>query len=316
MMRRSLRQPVTAWALAWALGVPATLSAQPNSGPTTAASSAAPPPAPSEPIVVTGRELSTKQAVRHLTRVISVEANDQLARFGDAACPSTAGLPPEYGQVVSERIRADAKAAGVTVAAPGCRPNIIVMFVDSGQNIVKQIRHDSPTAFYGVARSEIDHLEKDDGPVHAWTATEVRNEDGQPAQVHPTGGTPTLSVHTASMVNPSSQQAIVSAVVLFDNEATIGKTLNQLADYVAMRTLAQTSTRRTTASNDTILTLFAPGATPPPSLTSFDQAYLRSLYTGSGMRTYFSKIGTISSSINRTADARASSPPSAPASPH
>ncbi len=49
------------------------------------------------------------------------------------------------------------------------------MFVDSGQNIVKQIRHDSPTAFYGVARSEIDHLEKDDGPVHAWTATEVRN---------------------------------------------------------------------------------------------------------------------------------------------
>ena len=66
--------------------------------------------------------------------------------------------------------------------------------------------------------------------------------------------------------------------MLFDREAVRGKTIIQLADYATMRSFARTRPAGGEAALDTILALFDPDHAPPPTLTDFDQAYLRSVY--------------------------------------
>jgi hypothetical protein len=58
----------------------------------------------------------------------------------------------------------------------------------------------------------------------------------------------------------------------------MGKTLTQVADYVAMRTLAGARPPKHGVETDTILSLFDPGVTPPPSMTLVDQSFLKGLY--------------------------------------
>jgi hypothetical protein len=66
------------------------------------------------------------------------------------------------------------------------------------------------------------------------------------------------------------------------------KQINQVADYVAMRGLAQTKLPTSHSSIPTILTLFkSPDA--PASMTAFDDAYLRSVYWGEATQPAISK---------------------------
>ena len=143
-----------------------------------------------------------------------------------------------------------------------------------------------PQLFEGVETSDINHLVTTEAPVRSWTATAVVNEDGQrmgaPTSGDP-GDPPTLTVKTASFVNPSSQRIIDASALVIDAAAVPGKTALQIADYVAMRTFART--RPMTGDADTILTLFDPaGSRPPPGLTETDADYLRALYATPGNR--------------------------------
>ena len=74
------------------------------------------------------------------------------------------------------------------------------------------------------------------------------------------------------------RQDITQTVVLFDREGVKGKSIIQLADYATMRSFARTRPAEGDAALDTILALFDPDHEPPPQLTPFDQAYLRSVY--------------------------------------
>ena len=62
-----------------------------------------------------------------------------------------------------------------------------------------------------------------------------------------------------------------------DEAATVGKTLNQIADYAAMRAIAGVRPGAAGGQGNSILSLFEPAATPSRSLSSLDLAYLRAL---------------------------------------
>ena len=91
-------------------------------------------------------------------------------------------------------------------------------------------------------------------------------------------------------------------MVLIDRSAALGKTIGQVADYAAMRTLAQT---RVPADGDTILTLFDPTEAAPRELTPFDRGFLLSLYKGSALARPLVKTATMAGLISRALAAAA-----------
>ena len=176
------------------------------------------------------------------------------------------------------------------------------MFVPNGRDMVREMRKRRPYMFGGLEKAELDRLAADTGPAHGWTATELRSRDDDRLRE----GTmlqdvPEIEVREASIIELATRSAITASVLLIDQDAAVGKTVNQLADYSAMRTLAKV--RAKGATGDTILTLFdARPADAPPAprgLTGFDAGYLKALYHGPATSRASSKVGQIARDINR-----------------
>jgi hypothetical protein len=67
--------------------------------------------------------------------------------------------------------------------------------------------------------------------------------------------------------------------VIVDTSATGKATFGQLADYIAMISLAHVDSEAELGTAPTILQLFAAsGQEPPRKLTEWDQAFLKALY--------------------------------------
>jgi hypothetical protein len=248
-------------------------------------------------IVVQGRLEVPPKVARRYVGEISAGVDGQLTRFSLPICPTVIGIPDEYGAIIGRRIRAVAGEAGAKVAPDGCRGNLVVMFAKDADALVKDMRAKTPRIFDGVNEIDLKRAFRD-GPVHSWNTVEILNEDGQ----RPTGST--MTVKTASILYQTTQQAITGSMIVFDDEATLGKTLTQIADYVAMRALAGALPPRQGVPADTILTLFDPASTAPPQLSSVDRSYLRGLYIANPTLKGRAAMGRISRQIQKDAKER------------
>jgi len=272
-------------------------------------------PAPASPpagdtVVVTGRTVPNAAKVRALARAITpaVGWDEPLARFTDPVCFGTTGLPRPMLEALGARLADNAVAAGVPLAGDGCRANILLMVVDDGHATLKELLRKKPWLFAGLELSEIRAIIDEPGPAHVWTSSEIRSRDGDRAFVD-TNGVSHLSVPIASRVVLPTRRDILASIILIDRKAVIGRSLNQLADYAAMRTLATVRPKGATGG-DTILTLFDPGtAAPPAAMTGFDRGYLKALYEGAGNLRINTKIGQITREVVRNGPAAPSGPP-------
>lgn len=288
----------------------------PPSAPAPAPAAAPAPVAPQagDTVVVTGRTVPNAATVRALARAITpaVGWDEPLARFTDPVCFGTTGLPRPMLEALGARLADDAVAAGVPLAGDGCRANILLMVVDDGHAALKLLLRKKPWLFAGLELSEIRAIIDEPGPAHVWTSSEIRSRDGDRAFVD-SNGISYLSVPIASRAVLPTRRDILASIILIDRKAVIGRSLNQIADYAAMRTLATVRPKGATGG-DTILTLFDPGtAAPPAAMTGFDRGYLKALYEGAGNLRVNSKIGQITREVVRNG---ASAPPGlAPARP-
>jgi hypothetical protein len=200
----------------------------------------------------------------------------------------------------------DAAQAGIRLAGDGCDPNIVVIFVDDGKAELTALAKRRPLLFGDSQPSEIRAILNEPGPVHVWTASEIRSRDGDRLD-YGGSGPPTLKVPIATRIGLPVRRDMLSTVMLIDRKAVLGRSLKQIADYAAMRTLAMVRPKGA-SGGDTILTLFDPDtATPPAGMTGFDTGYLKALYAGSGTQRGPAKVGMIARSIIREG-ARAPSP--------
>ncbi|RYD63064.1 MAG: hypothetical protein EOP58_12100 [Sphingomonadales bacterium] len=233
-------------------------------------------------ITVTGqREVPAKVARKFVTSVVTT-FDGQLARYHSPVCPIVVGLPDQYGAMIVKRMQAVAEEAGAEVPGIGkCQPNIIIIVAADADKLVKQLRKQLPGMFSGLPTKELRRALRD-GPVHVWNTIETQNEDGATAKSGGIDGglgdAPTMQVKSVSMINASVQQAVIQSVVVIDDDALIDKSINQIAEYIAMRTLAGARPPSPGNEADTILTLFDPAATPPPGLTLVDRSYLEGVY--------------------------------------
>jgi hypothetical protein len=235
-------------------------------------------------IVVTGR---TKPPTRGeifeqaqgLSRA-SRKYDENLARFQMPLCPGVIGFKSEYAAMMIDRIRDNAARLGVPLAKAKCVPNLIVAVVDDSRAALTSLDRNQPQMFALVSDAERNELLQSDGPVRVLTTIlTIKSATGAPVEIR--DGQEELPSVWGQLNRwfVAFHRDIVSAVVAFDREAVIGKTLVQLADYATMRGLTHTRDATGNEPMPTILSLFAQGSHDTPELTSFDIGYLRSLYS-------------------------------------
>jgi len=218
---------------------------------------------------------------RAITHATSGLKSVPLALVQDPLCPGVMGMKEAGALPLIDRIRANARALDVPLAAEDdCNPNLVIVIADGEQLGVAGLQRKSPHLFASLTLHERQELAADPGPVHAWNLTEMRTRDGmqmggRQGLVNP----PVVSMWMAhSKIYIPVRTDIIASFILLERDAVQGKTLVQLADYVTMRGLAQTRPPEAATALDTILALFDGDGPRPAEMTAFDRAYLGALY--------------------------------------
>lgn len=228
-------------------------------------------------VVVTGRRQTPEQQARRFVRQVIATDTGQLARFLEPVCPLVLGAPVSVTAAIEDRLRRTGTAAGVRMAARGCKPNLVAAIAGDADAFIKAMRKRHGSFFAELSDVDL-HDALRPGPVHSWRLVETRDENGAPVS----GDPPMLDATSSSPFSMPTRAATVNAVVIFDKAVVLHKTIAQLADYVAMRTLAGARPPKGTAASDTILSLFDADAPAVAAMTPMDRDLLAGLYAISG----------------------------------
>lgn len=253
-----------------------------------------------EDITVTGRPLD--QIISDfVSDVAEPNRGRGLARWEDGVCVGVAHLRPATAQYLVDRISTVAEDLGLRPGAPGCAPNILVVATDDGAALARSLVERRRRAFRmggaGMDRggNALQDFVETDRPVRWWQmALPVDSETGQRAVRFPgdcegtgcLGGerlrgalafAPKTNVFAASRLRTQVVDSLTRAVVIVDVDDVSDLSLVQLADYVAMVSLAQINPDADTRAYASILNVFADPQSAP-GLTDWDQAYLNGLY--------------------------------------
>jgi len=249
-------------------------------------------------ITVTARPDPAPQVgkARAQARTITDASNiftEPLPLFQTKVCPGVSGLPLDLAEYVVARIRYNAQGAGLRLGKAGkCEPNLIVAFVLDGKKVLEKLAGKGNTILANIPAFERKQLLNDSGPVHAFVIAEDRTRDGMRAKWDPSSRYKILETQGAnSLFLLKTRSDIQKSVVLIDIPAIDGLSAKQIADYATMRGLAKTRPVAGDATYGTILNLFAPDAGHPAGLTTFDIAYLKTLYSNAPNIVAAAKLG-------------------------
>ncbi|NBB52985.1 hypothetical protein GVN24_32410 [Rhizobium sp. CRIBSB] len=271
------------------------LPGQDNSGQSTTQ-----PPAPEtaiEGIVVDGRRL--RELSRDFVSAIAAPPRARgLALWRGPVCVGVANLNIELSQYLVDRVSTVAADLNLETGEPGCAPNIVIAFAADAAAMADAVVTREPRNFrLSVANMHGDAVDlrsfrSGDHPVRWWTVSvPVNSETGDrairlPGDVSPSGEptAPTISVFAASRINTQIRDDLARIIVIVDADDAARVSLPQLADYLAMVTMAQIDNDADTDGFDTVLNVFDNPASAD-GLTEWDWSYLRALYASRSERT-------------------------------
>lgn len=254
-------------------------------------------PATSVPdvLVTTTREQRVREYVDVLPEVN--RPDEPLARFDRHVCPGVINMDA-HARAIVDRIAATATAAGLSVGAPGCSPNIVVIFTLDPDTMAADLSRKLPYVFEQVAssrrsgRTQLREFVTSDAPVRWWHSTyaEVANvgtdlgliTENDPAVGSMYRGSGAARSRPGSLLSSASRMDINVALVIVDMTRIEAVELNAISDYAAFVALAQIDPSADLSGADTILNLFEPGAGRISGLSQFDRTYLRALYRSRG----------------------------------
>ncbi len=264
------------------------------------------PVADRSPIVVTGRAPgeSAQDAARAFVREVSAApVSGQFARWKAPVCVKVIGLSDEQNAQVAARIVAVAKEAKVRLGKPGCKTNLLIAFSPDANALTNEMAGLDSRRFSQLTPEERQLLTASQLPVRWWYNTRVEGVDGHRfggesamllnAQVEGATGEATsptgpgiasredsvvVDGYNTSLVGTRVRALVEQATVVIDVKLTTGRTLDTVAVYAAMVTLARVKLGTQVADSGSILSLFTPGASPPNELSPTDRAYLAALY--------------------------------------
>jgi hypothetical protein len=253
-------------------------------------------------ITVIGKREADSDRVRKLATEITVDLdwNLPIPTFTDPVCFLVKGLPQGFIGEIKDRMERNAREAGISIQKGRCRPNVFVIFVESSQKEVANLRKKNAVLYFGMRLDQMRAVESQTGPSRAWSSVEIRSRDGDRLHVNLDTGIREMKVPTASQISPALRRDIVSSIVLLDKSAMVDLNVNQIADYASLRTLAMTLTPADTKA-ETILNLFS-GSNVLSEMSDFDRGYLNGLYSGNSNDRWPNKLGRIVMNVTRKKD--------------
>ena len=242
-------------------------------------------PSADQDIVVTAKR---EGEIRHfVNKMAPWRYGRQLARWHDPICVQITGLEemPAKAALVRGWIENVARSVRIGIARKeACHPNILITFSTRADSLTAQVIEKYPSLIKDVRRNGLPHGH-DRAPyleprAVRWFAVdnETLAATGQVIGQPDAGG---ISVGTLSRIGEQTKETASLSYVIVDESRIGGITWRQLADYLAMVTLARPTIDATYSGEDTILSLFDNGhrsSAAPPELTRQDQAYLDALY--------------------------------------
>ncbi|OYU14681.1 MAG: hypothetical protein CFE37_09430 [Alphaproteobacteria bacterium PA4] len=274
-------------------------------------------------VTVTGERLTKAEvearASGYVRAVLATPAYDQFARWHEPVCLKLSGITDAAGARVAARLAAIAGDAGAQWGKPGCRPNLQVVFSEDAAVTAGVIARRKPKQISRLTGAERDRLLREPLPVRFWHALEMRSADGVAGGVNASaalssaqsgGGTPLGNVlpgdapsfdsRDPSLIKTTIAVWITSAVVIVDVGLANGKSLDSVADYVGMVSLAPLRLPPVPPAVPSVLSLFAPAGAESPAagMTSWDRAFLSGLYSAVPNRSSQRQRGQIVAAIS------------------
>ncbi len=271
-----------------------------------------------EDVIVDARRL--EDAAREFVDAIAAPVGRRgLARWHEGVCVGAVNLSPEIAQQLVDRVSDVARELGLRGHEPPCHPSILIVATTEGSAFAEQFVAMRPALFrpggsgMNQGPAAFDRFLNSDAPVRWWNVSQPTDGDtGQPAVRMPgqcnancigAGSAmeyaPQTAVRSVSRQSSQYRQDMKRSFVIVDVDKLGGVTLGQLADYVAMVSLAQIDPEADTSRFDTILNVFqSPDSVT--TLTGWDRAYLDGLYEANWYRiNQNSQVHAISDAIAR-----------------
>lgn len=255
------------------------------------------PSGPADQSITVGARLPEK-AARQLAigfvRATGVAAGETpAARWTAPICPDVIGLEPVGKRAAEAKIRKVAAAAGVDVAAEGCRRNIVVTFTPDGAALAREVTEREPGRIMHLSPRSRDAVLTGSAPIRWLYTTETRTRHGTGETLPGSAGNSSpqryggagtvmggemgsLMHYESSVASTLTNRVLTSAIVIVDQDQVMGRRLDAVAAYAALVALAEIRNAEA-APAGSILALFDSSA-PPRDLTAQDIAFLRALY--------------------------------------
>lgn len=246
-----------------------------------------------EDVEVTGRRLDS--LIRSFVdEVAAPNPNRGIARWESRLCIGAANLQRDAAQYIIDRVSTVAEDVGLTPGAPGCTPNLLIIATDDGGALAAELVRKRKRALrlggsgMDQGGAALRRFEETERPVRWWqVSTPTDSETGMRATriAGECNGAcdkvadyaPNIPVFAASRLSTQIVDNLSRTIVIVDVDEVSHLGINQLADYIAMVSLAQINPEADTSAYASILNVFAePDGTA--WLTDWDRAYLAGLY--------------------------------------
>lgn len=241
-------------------------------------------------VVVIGRPLQ-ERVETFVDEVAAPVRGRGLARWRTTVCVGVVNLQHEAAAFFADRISQVAVEQDLGVGAPGCSPNVVIVFADDAQSLSAALVSQQPRTFrpgYSGASQGSAALERftnEARPVRWWhVGVPYVGATGEVAVRLPGRDPP--RVPGEGLVNKGRPvaDALIKSIIIVDTPQVERVGGAQLADYLALVALAQVDPHAEVGGVDTILNLFnAPEEAE--GLTSWDRSYLAALYRAHPERT-------------------------------
>lgn len=276
---------LAAWSAALALGL--AQDARPQDPP----ADPAPPEAAStlDDVVIQGT--LREQVARFVDEVAAAPKGRFLAAWRDRVCPGVVNLEPVIAQAVLDRISDVAAELDVETGRPGCDPNVVIVFTNDGSALATAMVERQRRVFdhpnvgaFNRGEGALDQFTSSAAPVRWWHLSMPVDAVTRRRTVRLSNDLlPALPIAADGLLGVGTVDVLYKVIIVVDVDLTGQVSLAQLADYLAMVSLAQIEPEAQVDDASTILNVFRrPTATA--GLTDWDRSYLQAVYSSVSRR--------------------------------
>ena len=213
---------------------------------------------------------------------------EKIARWEDPICPTVTGLPANFIQFITKRIRDLAASVGAPVDPDeNCKSNLSVAFTAKPQDLLNVVREKQPMMLgYWSSSSQADALAKVTHDIQSWHAIQTVDLRGRKlVDSRYTAQGNSVTSNTASSeglrTGDGLHSSFHSGIVVADPGKLGNYEIGTLADHIAMLALAQPAKPSACMELPSILDTTNADCrkdAPVKALTKADIGYLKGLY--------------------------------------